>query len=756
MRRVWGAERDVNVQASSNESRALGFYLRAIASCCPGKDESGDSLNCQGNAVYRIRRDKKKSFDGKKGFVGCSNYAEGQSKSHRFMPIPLDIMEELVERLFKTAGKAFGPDVSASDSQAPNEAQCARILHPSVGKKGKAKCDYPHVRDGMAIVGRIVHQDCPNTVHIWAPVDRTDRQAIIIIDKPHNHPMFPPVKASREAKERYREAVEELQGTSNLTVLNVDKAPSTSRIFGNQRPEEFDAALANTRVKRDIVSSVKNKSAPLGTSIAGVLNEQNIEKTIPKEQRYIHKVIAEPDFSMVITMLQGLCKRMHDAEVTLHDNTYKLIHGEWIQWECVLFDLRLNMRITFARIFCTRETTNAFKRMWGELWNTIESITERPVRFKFMDGSGLKAILVDGCKAQVSGLGSELIERAAKRGQVTLATLAPDEIVQKILRTCIVHLERKFDEMAKTLPKDVMDRVRLFRFIETKEELDEFVKWCLESPHKVVKDWMADKVPHSWFVPSVNEFMTQIPREDWYSSPQNTNLNEGAHPHTNMHTGINLSILEAVRRTKQLDMQILRKVEECEKNCVLVNRHNTQNQRDSRNERRREAHARASAKRAEASAEIAVLDEEAERLKEAKNLIPAVAERTAAQRKQVTDINARLKEITALKNAIFEEKGIRRSPQKSGARGKARQDYQDHASGVLTDGDLPDWADGNSEPELFLESNGSGQPDGESSGLLDTHFPLSQTHLQDWEVYLLDNEDPSMYYAPGSSQRPSL
>lgn len=79
--------------------------------------------------------------------------------------------------------------------------------------------------------------------------------------------------------------------------------------------------------------------------------------------------------------------------------------------------------------------------MWAGLWDTIERITGKRVKFKFMDGTGLKAILVDGCKPQVDACGDDLVKR--NRPEITnITTYNPQEIVQNIVRTCIVHLDR--------------------------------------------------------------------------------------------------------------------------------------------------------------------------------------------------------------------------------------------------------------------------------------------------------------------------
>jgi hypothetical protein len=44
----------------------------------------------------------------------------------------------------------------------------------------------------------------------------------------------------------------------------------------------------------------------------------------------------------------------------------------------------------------------------------------------------------------------------------------------------------------------------------------------------------------------VNEHFTKIPESDWYVVPKDTNLNEGSHPWTNLNTGTNLTLLDAI------------------------------------------------------------------------------------------------------------------------------------------------------------------------------------------------------------------
>ena len=68
--------------------------------------------------------------------------------------------------------------------------------------------------------------------------------------------------------------------------------------------------------------------------------------------------------------------------------------------------------LTIARIYGKLETREAYRRMWGLLWDTIGRTTGKPVSFSAFsgDGSGLRAILVDGNKEQVEACGDDLLE----------------------------------------------------------------------------------------------------------------------------------------------------------------------------------------------------------------------------------------------------------------------------------------------------------------------------------------------------------
>lgn len=77
--------------------------------------------------------------------------------------------------------------------------------------------------------------------------------------------------------------------------------------------------------------------------LSGVFHQkQGDDGNLPAPKQYIQEILSKDGVNMVITMLPGLASRVHDADATLHDNTYKRVFGEWKEWEVVMWDKRLN------------------------------------------------------------------------------------------------------------------------------------------------------------------------------------------------------------------------------------------------------------------------------------------------------------------------------------------------------------------------------------------------------------------------------
>ena len=182
-----------------------------------------------------------------------------------------------------------------------------------------------------------------------------------------------------------------------------------------------------------------------------------LNREFPPEAQYIRNIYSQHDLTVIITTLAPLTDLIHSTNASLHDNTYKRLHGNWKEWEVVIWNWRLNKRkniniigftvlfclgVTIARCYCERETEEAFEYMFSSLWAAIKEATGKEVKFKFIHGEGLAAIVMDGCKPQVTGCGRALVAQARDLENSCCQETDPHVIVQYIVQTCFVHLNR--------------------------------------------------------------------------------------------------------------------------------------------------------------------------------------------------------------------------------------------------------------------------------------------------------------------------
>ena len=81
-----------------------------------------------------------------------------------------------------------------------------------------------------------------------------------------------------------------------------------------------------------------NQGLMLISRWTGVLAEKSAELVrFPSvHDRYIHKVISESEFDIIITPFPDLANLVCDVDYTLHNNTYKCVL-KWKEWEVVVW-----------------------------------------------------------------------------------------------------------------------------------------------------------------------------------------------------------------------------------------------------------------------------------------------------------------------------------------------------------------------------------------------------------------------------------
>ncbi|KIJ24642.1 hypothetical protein M422DRAFT_274520 [Sphaerobolus stellatus SS14] len=578
--------------ANNAAEHDISFYNSVIHEKCT------HNRKCNGHAV--LRQFNETSSEGKNYFVGCSAWkpADGKSSTHLFRQIPSHVNEELVVDIF-TEGGLGQMDMSLysdhcchtvpSRTGLKQQYCCTCILifdaslHISDEYRMSACC---HIRDGHVVQGTMKQCKCSAQIIIFSPVNKNEKKAIIIPlpGKPHNHPSNASSKFTYAAADAWRTAIE-AAGPIGKSVGQIICAPTTAPILeekGAAKASQF-ACLARPRYLQNILTDAKRKMYPNGFD----LPELKLAPTHP--YRYIHAIISEPSddgkgqVTVIVTMVPGLAKFTHDAHTTLHDNTYKCVHGKFNEWEVIIWNARGNKRITVARTYCNRETRQAFRLIWSGWLNALEKATGHCLKIKpFHNYSKLKTILINSSTPQIQGLGDILL----LENDPTISgidAMTAEEIVQWLVRTCNWHFKHNLDLLSQVLPKEDMDHICGFQHLQFYKQMDDFIKWASTHPEKKLQDWIANKVVHPWYIPSLCKHFSKIPGFDWDLSPADNNLNETSHPATNRATGIALPLVEAIERARPYDIQVLTDLQKLEETCVQRNPHNTLKHRFSSN-----------------------------------------------------------------------------------------------------------------------------------------------------------------------------
>ncbi|KAF8522570.1 hypothetical protein BU17DRAFT_64266 [Hysterangium stoloniferum] len=355
---------------------------------------------------------------------------------------------------------------------------CYYTIPPTVGLK-QEKCPHIHFENGKLLNGLITQHHCHHN-HTWTP--------------PQSSPLCI-AKLTFEATELYVEAIETV-GLLGSTVGQIDRG--------------VKHMYENIELKRPI--------------------------------------------DIVVTMLPDLAELVHNVTSTQHDTTYKHIFGAFNEWEIVIWhpylcrhestyslilifiELRRYSGVAIGRIYCNRETRQAYHLIWTEWFKAIERVTNKSVEFKALHKEGKHAIfMVDSSAPQMQGLGDFLLTQN-------------DPLVSRIATKDPQIIVHGFEPLKAVCSHEDYNHIAHFQYITTQEKMDEFTAWCLGHEQPKVQDWWRNKLAYPWYIPALCRHFSKVPSADWDLRPTNTNLNQQSHQATNRATGVHIPLAEAIDR----------------------------------------------------------------------------------------------------------------------------------------------------------------------------------------------------------------
>ncbi|CAK5282667.1 unnamed protein product [Mycena citricolor] len=568
MHALWVPQLQDNQEEAASHLASLARYHRQI-------HEIRCKVQCNG-VPKLVRISGNRIFNGHSHFVGCSGFQAGED--HRYSTIPSHIDEEMLRHTLDNAGQL--PDlVTVKD-------KCSFTSNPRFGAK---QCNYSHIIDGVITRPGMVERKCPVKMIILIPTESEQRatpelayKAIIYFSGPHNHPAWPISKMGSQEKRLLASAIKAV-GVRGLTPSQLLNSPSTSDIFGSAALGTVSTALLNNRYIRGEISSEKKNTFPRGTGWEGLVHYHSITKRdILPSDRYIHAVINKGGFRVVVTMHPELAERIHQVRYLAIDFTFSRVHRSerMDEWEIAGFLDSVQKRFTFGSLFCDTKSTEAYLQLWIELFDAIKRITGRVFKLApFYPDANCRVILLDGEVAQALGLG-EFLKSYNDPATSGIHARDPIELLSYVLKTCSVHFHRHVKELEKTTPFDLVQRIRSFPGLETRDEVE---SWLAEMPNALqpypdAHNWLKHKLSNRWILPSLSPVLSNIASDDFKTTPNHTNIVETAHAARNAETQKHVGLLDAILEfnfAEQRDNTHVANLIQMERSGILHRRNNT-------------------------------------------------------------------------------------------------------------------------------------------------------------------------------------
>ncbi|PKC64114.1 hypothetical protein RhiirA1_462886, partial [Rhizophagus irregularis] len=224
----------------------------------------------------------------------------------------------------------------------------------------------------------------------------------------------------------------------------IAKNNSINANFDKDTLSEVHASLNNVDKLRTLVAKCYKNMHPYGQGNLGVMHSVQCKKF--DMHNYVRRIEQfEDGQTLILCMLDFQAKALQNLKV----------QGDINEFEVNSYDEMHKLISSYCRIYTNIFTANAYQRLFTQLFEVIENLSEKPVKFYHIDGTGWKCILGDLDPGQAKGLGLALEKRDPSRNW--------EEHLTYIFKSCLVHFNRnliakKFDNEVHLLAKSIPTR----------------------------------------------------------------------------------------------------------------------------------------------------------------------------------------------------------------------------------------------------------------------------------------------------------
>ncbi|KAJ3713589.1 hypothetical protein C8R42DRAFT_684404 [Lentinula raphanica] len=587
--------------------RTSAFIAALRRTGCPGtslvedNDSSEDEDFMHLRRGYPLKRDRCTGqlvfgyqFNGD-AFIKCEHYST-QARDHFFDctigngSYHLDYLEaiftedddevERIEEELELIG--YGPRSS-----------CHTVMNVS---SQRPVCPFNH-RDASGILKqpKVERIGCSCVFREYEPVleFRDSCPYILVTSKgPHSHPIPLPEKTPYAIKNDVYQLVHRLDvDMADITPRQFLRHPIVKTYLASRFPllrnpmlSDLHVSLSNRSHLRVYIETVKKDCFPYGTSWKGLeYLKQQQDSLLPINERYIRQMIELPashlendvddasaddpmddTFRFVICMTPEASSRLAVAQHLQSDIAFKRIVG-FYEFELASKDPDSNTSMTYCRVFLTRQTADAHRRILVEINKLVHLDTGRSLRWRHIHGESLDdhsdgLILnwvVDQHGGQAKGIGMFLEEISRSlplkadfhQPLRSIQSLGPYDHLQRFLTLCTTHFARNIRQCQ--VPESVRNLMRSLVSVQH-NEWEETVQAIQEHGGIAGQNWVADKIRAKFVFPGICWEKSFIPLDIWNARERDSNVSEILHADVNRE-GVHCSLVGGIKKSMHYD-----------------------------------------------------------------------------------------------------------------------------------------------------------------------------------------------------------
>ncbi|CAB4426177.1 unnamed protein product [Rhizophagus irregularis] len=344
----------------------------------------------------------------------------------------------------------------------------------------------------------------------------------------HNHPPPPPERTPVGIRDELQTMIQNIITSDDSVTPRsiIAKNNSINATFDKDTLSEVHALLNNVDKLRTLVAKCYKNMHPYGQGNLGVMHSVQCKKF--DMHNYVRRIEQfEDGQTLILCMLDFQAKALQNLKCFQIDLTFKRVQGDINEFKVNSYDEMHKLILSYCRIYTNIFTANAYQRLFTQLFEVIENLSEKPVKFYHINGTGWECILGD---------------------------LDPGQAKAK-----------KFDNEVHLLAKSIPTRSSV-------EEVHECFKKLELYDNKRIIDWVQ-YYRQPYVLASLNKYISNMENEIWDRHENNTNIAEAAHAQANRE-GKQLKLLTAIMRGRRLDERLFKIAEINDKFGVLYTRRN--------------------------------------------------------------------------------------------------------------------------------------------------------------------------------------